>query len=167
MKAGKVKISCLVSKHNVTFCEKEGINFWQHSLFKVSAKLFLNSLAVKFKWVPKIFDTGLMNDCYVLFEYGYFSCLPRLLANGLIDVGSMYKKGFGRTVFSEPLSCFSHASRLMQSFTAATGVVSESSRSFCHIFEPPHTAYGEDLTSCILPDQNVNVSRVRKHRKTE
>lgn len=108
-----------------------------------------------------------MNDCYVLFEYGFFSCLPRLLANGLIYMGGMYKKGFGRTVFLELRSCYSHASRLMQSFTAVTGVVSEPSHSFCHICEPPHTVYEGDLASYILPDQNINVSRVRKRRKTE
>lgn len=108
-----------------------------------------------------------MNDCCVLFEYGLFSCLPRLLANGLIYLGGMYKKVFGRTIFSELLSCYSYASRHMQSFTAVRGVVPEPSRSFCDIGEPPRTVYGEDLASYILPDQNISVSRVSKRRKTE
>ena len=114
-----------------------------------------------------MFDTGLLNDCYVLFEYGFFSCLPRLLANGLIYLGGMYKKGFGRTAFSELFSCYSYASRHMQSVTAVTGVVSEPSHSFRDICEPPHAVYGEDLTSYILPDQNISVSRVSKQKKTE
>lgn len=113
-----------------------------------------------------MFDIGLMNDCYVLFEYGFFSCLPRL-ANVLIYLGGKYKKIFGRIIFSELLSCYSYASRRMQSVTAVTGVVPEPSCSFHDICEPPHTVYGEYLMSYILPDENISVSRVSKRRKTE
>lgn len=112
-------------------------------------------------------DTGLMNDWYVLLVYGFFSCLPRLLANGLIYLGGMNKKVFGRTIFSELLSYYSYASRCMQSVTAFTGVAFDLSGSFHDICEPPHTVYGEDLTSYILPDHNISISRVSKQRKTE
>lgn len=55
----------------------------------------------------------------------------------------------------------------MQSVTALTGVASEPSGSFRDICEPRHTVYGEDLTSYILPDHNISISRVSKQRKTE
>jgi len=77
-----------------------------------------------------MFDTGFMNDCYILSEHGFFSCFPRLLANGLIYLGGMYRKVFGRTIFSELFSCYSYASRRMQSIPAVTEVVSEPSHSF-------------------------------------
>lgn len=73
MKAGKVKVSCLLNKTNEQVISvRKKVFIYDDIKTKFSAILFLNYFTVKFRQEPSLFEPGLINDCYDLFEYRLF-----------------------------------------------------------------------------------------------